>query len=1001
MDSKAPKELFVVRGLQLRLSADDVESAFESTTEDQWSNRPGIEPYWHVVVGNASKPLKAVFRNLPGVPSDFAHFTTNDAIRPFQRLGFTVTDITQNPNPQPLYLLGTWNNVDDEAIQKVRATIRVNGSWASWWSFPIREDAQKALTLPFYLYLNAGANRIPYRAKVEDFRTSFGNDGIKTPWPEITDAEAIGLTRAGDKTSEIFKTWLKITDVEELSPSLTRSDFTPALGTGVSALLNQSSFGYAYRRSTDGESQEQMLRTGAAGDSIQSGLERIMANYVSARTSEEFSGGHPLTESFSAIQTTLERASAVRQHPTIRVRWSAGKGNWTNVPWIALLDDRETHTTQKGVYCVFLFKQDMSGVYLTFNQGVTEPRNQFGRAEARRVLAKRATSIRAEAEILRSHGFFLDDRIDLRVERGLGIDYEKSTIAYKLYEAGRVPSDEAILGDVSAALEVYGQYLKNKPMAEDGIAVRYWIFQANPAMFNTRAAVNDLDEMSWLVQQHRENMRAGDKVYLWESGPEAGIVGTAEIISAPELRLLTDRETKYVIASDKLGGIQPRVTLRIDRRLSHPILRRDLLDLPGLRTLSILRAPQGTNFPVSAPEAEILDDLLDQPRPGEVQPQLDLSAVHQSFGESLLNSHLSFGIRHLDFTRSFVASLATKQFIILTGLSGSGKTQIALRFGEWCGEDNVRIVPVRPDWTGAEAVFGYEDALLPVVDGRRAWHVPEALEFMLKAATDPGRPYVLILDEMNLAHVERYFADVLSGMESGVDCLPNLIQEGGIWYPESEASKIHFPENLFVIGTVNVDETTYMFSPKVLDRANTMEFRVAAADFSTDAHKPTPSEPGPVALVRGFLAIARDNDFHLTNPHPDQTKIETALKQLHTLLSEGGFEFGHRVFYEIMRFAAMYNAAGVDRWVEALDLQILQKILPRLHGSRRGLEPTLDAMAQFCISSSEAEEHTVTTTEQTVAGDLPNVLARFPLSLNKVRRMTRNVRANQFASFTD
>lgn len=913
-----------------------------------------------------------------------------------------MTDITANSNPLTLCLIGTWPDVDDEAIQKVRATIRVRGSWASWWSFPIREDAQSALTLPFYLYLNAGANRIPYRAKVEDFRTSFGNGGIETPWPESTDAESIGLKRAGEKTSEIFKTWLKISDVEELSPPLTRSDFTPALGTEVSALLNQASFGYAYQRPTDGESQEQTLRGGGSAESIQSGLERIMANYVSARTSETFSGGHPLTETFAAIQALLERAPAVRQHPTIRVRWSAGKGNWTNVPWIALLDDRVTHTTQKGVYCVFLFKQDMSGVYLTFNQGVTEPRNQFGRAEARRILADRATRIRAEAEVLRSRDFCLDDRIDLRVERGLGIDYEKSTIAYKLYQAGRVPSDEAILSDVSVALEVYDKYLTNRPATEDDDAKRYWIFQANPAIFNIRAAVNELDEMSWLVQQHREDMRAGDKIYLWESGPEAGIVGTAEIVSAPELRSLTDREAKHVIASDKLRGIQPRVTLRIDRRISPPILRRDLLDLPGLRALSILRAPQGTNFPVSAPEAEILDDLLNQPRPDEVQAQLDLSAVHQSFGESLLNSHLSFGSRHLDFTRSFVASLATKQFIILTGLSGSGKTQIALRFGGWCGEDNIRIVPVRPDWTGAEAVFGYEDALLPVVDGRRAWHVPDALEFMLKAAADPSRPYILILDEMNLAHVERYFADVLSGMESGEPCLPNLIQESGLWYPASDSSsKIPFPDNLFIIGTVNVDETTYMFSPKVLDRANTMEFRVAATDFSTDARKPTPSEPGPEPLVRGFLAIARDNDFHLTNPHPDQLIIETALKQLHAILSEGGFEFGHRVFYEIMRFAAMYNAAGVDRWADALDLQILQKILPRLHGSRRRLEPTLDAIARFCVSPSGLEERLPTASDQSSAGTPSNVPTRFPLSLDKVTRMTRNVRANQFASFTD
>jgi len=1002
MDPQSPKQSFVVRDLELHLSADDVMRAFEATTQDEWANKPGIEPHWHVRVGHASKPLKAVFRNLPGVLKDFTQFTTHDALGLFQRLGFTVIDVAQDSSTEKLCLIGTWNNVDEKAIQGVRAAIDTNGSWASWWSFPIREDAQQELTLPFYLYLNAGGDRIQYRVTVGDFRTSSGNDGIITPWPESTDAESIGLTRAGKKTSEVFKTWLKVSAVEQLSPPLTRADFTPALGTGRSALLNQSSFGYAYRRPTDIQAPEQALQEVVPRESMQLGLERILADYVPARTSEAFSGHHPLTESFDAIQSALERAPAVIQHPTIRIRWSAGKGNWTNVPWIALLDSRETHSTQKGVYCVFLFKQDMSGVYLTFNQGVTEPRNQFGRAAARRILAERARSIRAEAEMLRAHNFYLDDRIDLRVERGLGVDYEKSTIAYKLYEAGHVPNDEAILNDVSAVLKAYGDYLNNKPTTEDGAVRRHWIFQANPAMFNLRAAVATLDEMSWLVQQHGDDIRTGDKVYLWESGAEAGVVGTADIVSPPELRALPESDARHVMSSEKLGGIQPRVILKIDRRLSRPILRRDLLDMPGLRALSILRAPQGTNFPVSPPEAEIIDDLMIQPRPDEIEPQLDLSAVHQSFEESLRASHLSFGVRHRDFTRSVVASLATKQFLILAGLSGSGKTQIALRFGEWCGDDNVRIVPVRPDWTGAEAVFGYEDALLPVVDGRRAWHVPEALQFMLKAAADPSHPYVLILDEMNLAHVERYFADVLSGMESGVTCLPNLVNEGGLWYPTNGApEKIHFPENLFIIGTVNVDETTYMFSPKVLDRANTMEFRVTAADFSSDARKPAPLEPGPESLSRGFLAVARDVDFHLSHPHPDQIAIEDALKELHTILSGGGFEFGHRVFYEIIRFAAMYNAAGADQWAEALDLQILQKILPRLHGSRRRLEPTLDAVAQFCRRSADEVQRVGSVAGRPDEPGLANAAPRFPLSLEKVDRMTRNVKANQFASFTD
>ncbi|WP_367394725.1 AAA family ATPase [Cupriavidus sp. Agwp_2] len=160
---------------------------------------------------------------------------------------------------------------------------------------------------------------------------------------------------------------------------------------------------------------------------------------------------------------------------------------------------------------------------------------------------------------------------------------------------------------------------------------------------------------------------------------------------------------------------------------------------------------------------------------------------------------------------AFVSSLVTKPLVILTGLSGSGKTQIAMRFGEWLGKDHLHVAAVRPDWTGAEALFGYEDALKRELDGRAAWSVPGALEFMLKAVHDPQHPYVLLLDEMNLAHVERYFADVLSGMESGKACLPNL-QKGidGCWRIRSgDEARIPFPRNLWIVGTVILSSFAY------------------------------------------------------------------------------------------------------------------------------------------------------------------------------------------------
>jgi 5-methylcytosine-specific restriction protein B len=261
---------------------------------------------------------------------------------------------------------------------------------------------------------------------------------------------------------------------------------------------------------------------------------------------------------------------------------------------------------------------------------------------------------------------------------------------------------------------------------------------------------------------------------------------------------------------------------------------------------------------------------------------------------------------------------------------------------------------------------------------------------------------VLVLDEMNLAHVERYFSDALSGMESGAACLPNLARHDGLWYPKGDQPYIPFPSNLFVIGTVNVDETTYMFSPKVLDRANTIEFRVHTSELDADAQKPSSCEPGPEDLVRGFLEIARDQEFHRHTPHQAAASFQEALRRVHEILLETGWEFGHRVYYEAIRFAAMYQASGDPRWEDALDVQILQKILPRLHGSRRKLEPTLVALGRFCVElplSSDAAHAVGATGFDPLS--IPDTPVRLPRAFDKIRRMTRNLRANQFTGFAE
>lgn len=391
------------------------------------------------------------------------------------------------------------------------------------------------------------------------------------------------------------------------------------------------------------------------------------------------------------------------------------------------------------------------------------------------------------------------------------------------------------------------------------------------------------------------------------------------------------------------------------------------------------RFPELAALLSSVPAADPTPRSLEMPMPNE---------IYSDFALAVKKSGLRFP-EDSNLVRSFVSSLLAKPFAILTGLAGSGKTQLAMRLGEWFGADEHGrhrhvVVPVRPDWTGPESIFGYEDALRTSTSGSPVWFVPEAFEFILRAAQDPEHPYLLILDEMNLAHVERYFSDFLSGVESRRPVLPDLIfdEQSSQWVlRDVEAQRVPLSRNLFVVGTVNVDETTYMFSPKVLDRAFTFEFRVTADELDSGLRRPTAASAAEDQRVRAFASLAARDDWQQEHPHPAQDQIVSTLREAHTILAGSNQEFGHRTLYEILRFCAFFATTGDADANTALDLAMMQKVLPKVHGSRRRVEPVLNELAALTQG----------------AGATP----RLPVTHQKIGRMLESVRANQFVSFSE
>ena len=344
--------------------------------------------------------------------------------------------------------------------------------------------------------------------------------------------------------------------------------------------------------------------------------------------------------------------------------------------------------------------------------------------------------------------------------------------------------------------------------------------------------------------------------------------------------------------------------------------------------------------------------------------------------------------------RRFSVSLLSKKFCILTGLAGSGKTKIAEAFAMWlcASPEQYRIVAVGADWTSNENLLGYADALQtgvyrPPVNG--------ALELMLRAHADTTKPYFLILDEMNRSHVERYFADFLSAMESSnaplsLHGVATGLQAGGVGGAGAVTvpSSVALPNNLFIIGTVNVDETTYMFSPKVLDRANVIEFRATAAQMGAFLDDPAGIDLDGLAsqgagFATAFVARAQaDADISAlvdTQGAAVAPKLKADLLQVFDALAGVGAEFGFRTAKEIARFMVIHKElSGLDwQYKDALDAQVVQKLMPKLHGSARKLDAVLKALDTF------ATQHALVLTGE------------------KVKRMQERLVRDGFTSFAE
>lgn len=356
---------------------------------------------------------------------------------------------------------------------------------------------------------------------------------------------------------------------------------------------------------------------------------------------------------------------------------------------------------------------------------------------------------------------------------------------------------------------------------------------------------------------------------------------------------------------------------------------------------------------------------------------------------------------------SFVPALLTKPFLLLAGISGTGKSRIVRELARACWKpdseqfkahkpSNFEMIQVKPNWHDSSELLGYVSR----ISGKPEFVAGDFLCFIVKAWENRNVPCFLCLDEMNLAPVEQYFAEYLSVIETRklengeIVTDPILKVNAEQWYfdlihkltSDEILSKqflergIAIPQNLFVVGTVNMDETTFSFSRKVLDRAMTIEMN------EVDLEGGLENDGGDGF---GYIGEALHAQFvEGKDVYSDYKelcdKVITYLKSVNEKLEGTPFKIAYRTRNEFLVYAVnrWLLSDGQDVFLNAIDEMTSMKILSRIEGDADKVGSVLDDL-QSLLEDAFGESELKTSS----------------VSLSKLREMKKKLEKTQYTSF--
>ncbi|WP_207653885.1 MrcB family domain-containing protein [Clostridium sp. BSD9I1] len=577
----------------------------------------------------------------------------------------------------------------------------------------------------------------------------------------------------------------------------------------------------------------------------------VIDNYVNARSGQEFKE-HQLGETVRKhIPTYLKNLDFINSN-TYEIKGSIGQGNWAKVPWVAIMNKSITNTTQKGVYVVYLFSEEMDKLYLTLNQGVTEYENKFKKL-ANKKLQENAESIRKKLSL---NEYEFKKPISLG-EGGLGKSYEAGAIATIEYNPKDLPNDNVLKEDLLKMLDYYEKYA------------------------NT-------------------------------------------------------------------------------------------------------------------------DQISDQENDSEEVEKLNIKDAIEHIHNYILSQGYTYDI---DLIKNYYLSLKTKPFVLLSGISGTGKSKLVQLFAEAIGSnsENERftIIPVRPDWSDPSDLLGYKN-----IEGK---FLPGPLTTVIsRAVNDLEHPYFVCLDEMNLARVEYYFSDILSLMETrhkkdGKIVTEKIFKEE-VFGEDEKAMKdygdLYMPQNLYFVGTVNMDETTFPFSKKVLDRANTIEFNEVDLNIDFAYYDSSVQEIKELNMQNSDISSKYLKVVDCLSKREKIEEIIPVLNKINEELKEINQHFAFRVRDEVIFYILYAMEEELMNIYDALDHAIRQKILPRVQGSNISVKSVLINLYKLFSEdfSSDLDVYDNSVSEK-IFSHIKENKVKYPLSSKKVAKMIRRFDLDGFTTF--